>query len=653
MRKIVFGIIAFVISQSIALQVSGQSNGGDAVLFTVGGKPVTKSEFLYVYQKNNPNKKNDFSRESLQEYMDLYVNFKLKVAEAAAEQIDTTRKVREELDKYGEQLIKSNFDKEVLEPEIRTIYDRMSTERLVYHIMAATGLDAAPADTLAAYNTIKQAEARLKKGEAFEKVAADLTSDVNGKTNGGRVGWITGFSIPDMNFENAAYATKVGGTSSIVRSKYGYHIITVKAERPASGELLVEHLLLRIKSKATAADSAMVRAKIDSIAAVITSGGATFEDMVKEYSDDVNTKTRNGQLDWFGVGKMTSQFEDAAFSIKNVGDISAPVLTAYGWHLIKLVDKRPLPSFEEKQADIKSRIERTAQYKDIRNNYVAKVKAENNFMEYTDNKAEVLAMLDSSFLNGNWKPAYSSDMNKPVFTIGKTSYTQKDLAGYLDLKQKTLKDNNIELKFNKLYAIGQENVLIEYQLGKNNEDFRRLMQEYREGIPLFALLEQKVWTAAAKDSTGLETYYEQHKDEYMWDERVDATIYDCADEATAKSVRQMLKKKKSDADILGAFNTDSTFNVFIENNMFLAGQNSNVDQMNKQIGIGNNILSSDGSIMFVKVNAIVPPQPKTLKEARGYVISGYQDELEKEWMQQLKTKYPVVIDQAVFNSLVK
>lgn len=211
MKKWISGIIVLVIFQSIAIVSFSQTNGGDAVLFTVGGTPVTKSEFVYIYTKNNLNKKNDFSQESLEEYLDLYINYKLKVKEADAEQIDTMLSVRTELDKYGDQLIKSNFDKEVLDVEVQKIYKRMETERLVYHIMSAFPANPTPADTLKSYQTIIDAQARLNKGEDFSKVASALTSDVNGRTNGGRVGWITGFSIPDMNFEDAAYNTKVGG----------------------------------------------------------------------------------------------------------------------------------------------------------------------------------------------------------------------------------------------------------------------------------------------------------------------------------------------------------------------------------------------------------------------------------------------------------
>ncbi len=653
MKNRILGIIALVIFQSFAVTSFGQTNGGDEVLFTVGGTPVTKSEFVYIYTKNNLNKKNDFSKESLQEYLELYINYKLKVKEAEAEQIDTILSVRTELEKYGDQLIKSNFEKVALEPEIQKIYKRMQTERLVFHIMSSFPANPTPEDTLKAYQTIMQAQDRLSKGEPFAQVASELTSDPNGRANGGRVGWINGFSIPDKNFEDAAYTTKIGEVSPVIRSKYGYHILRIDAERPASGEVKVEHLLLRLKENSTAKDSALVKSQIDHIAADLKAGTVTFEDMVKQYSEDINTKSRNGELDWFGVGKMTAPFEEAAFNIKNIGEISDPVRTAFGWHLIKLIDRRSLPPYEEMKGEIKSRIERTAQYTDIRNAYVREVKQDKSYIVYPENKAAVLQMLDSTFLAGNWKPVNIAMLNKPVFSVGSIVYTQGQLASYLEIKQKTLREEDIKNKFEKLYNNAEENVLIEYQLGKNDPDFQRLMQEYRAGIPLFELTNQKVWVAASKDSAGLEAYYEKHKGEYMWDERVEATIYECYNDSTATVVRQMLEKKKTDDEISAALNTDSSVAVIIENDLFLPGQNSNVDQLNKKPGLGENILNSDGSITIVKLIKIVPPMQKTLKEARGYVISGYQDELEKKWLAELREKYPVKVNQQVFNSLIK
>ncbi|MFN0275615.1 MAG: peptidylprolyl isomerase [Chitinophagales bacterium] len=650
-------ILCFTFILSVYAQTGfTQANGNDPVLFTVSGQPITKSEFLYVYQKNNPNKKNDFSKESLQEYLDLYINFKLKVSEARALQIDTAAKVRDELEKYGDQLIKSNFDKEVMDAAVQKHYNRMKTERQVSHLMITVAPDAKPEDTLAAYQKIMTAKERIMKGEDFAKVTAEVSSDQNAKETGGMLGWMTAYSIPEMNFENAAYNTKVGGVSEIVKTKYGYHLIKVHQEKPASGQVKVAHILIKPKTiggNPANMDFDAAKVKVDSIYNLVKSGQMTFAEAVKKYSDDTNTKVKDGELEAFGVGKMVPAFEAAAFGLKNVGDISEPAKTKFGYHIIKLLEKKPIATLEEAKSDIRSKIERSEEYNQLRNDFVAKAKAKYNFKEYPENKAAFIASLDSTFINNSWKLNKASGMNLPLFTLGDGTFTQQHMANYIDLNQKANRDKDATAKFDKLYKTASEQFIIEYDLTTRNEDFRRLMQEYRDGIPLFALLEQKVWTAAAKDTAGLEKYYEMHKNEYMWDERVDATVYRCPDESTAKEVRKLAAKNIADSIVVTKFVIDSVEMVSAESAYYITGQNSNVDAMNKKTGIGENILGSDGSITFVKVNGVVPPQPKTLKEARGYVISNYQDYLEKQWIEELRNKYPVKVNSDVFNSMIK
>lgn len=653
MKVLVKKLSYILIFLSFITPVFAQTAAKDPVLFTVVGQPVTKSEFLYVYQKNNPNKKNDFSKASLQEYLDLYINFKLKVTEARAEQVDTSAKVRDELEKYGDQLIKSNFDKEVMDAAVQKHYDRMKTERQVSHIMITVAQDAKPEDTAAAYAKITAARDRIQKGEDFKKVAMEVSSDQNAKETGGLLGWMTAYSIPDMSFENAAYNTKVGSVSNVVRSKYGYHIIKVEAERPASGQVKVAHLLIKPRSTNNNPDFTAAGAKADSIYNLIKSGQMTFEDAVKKFSDDNQSKAKNGEMEPFGVGKMVAPFETASFGLKNPGDISAPVKTQFGYHIIKLLEKKPVANFEDSKADIRSKIERSEEYNMLRTDFVAKAKAKYNFKEYPENKTGMISKLDSSFLNNTWRMSKAAGMDKPLFTIGDKNFTQKDMAGYIDLNQKAYRDKDFTVKFNKLYNQAAEQFIIEYDLSKRSEDFSRLMQEYRDGIPLFALLEQKVWTAAAKDSVGLEAYFNQHKNEYMWEERADAVIYKAPDEETAKEVRKLAQKNTADSIIISKFIVDSTETVSVESGLYVQGQNSNVDKLNKTPGMGENILGSDGSITFVKINKMVPAQPKTLKEARGYVISSYQDYLEQKWIEELKAKYPVKVNEDVFNSMVK
>ncbi|HRF76067.1 MAG TPA: peptidylprolyl isomerase [Chitinophagales bacterium] len=653
MKMNIFKTLMLLAGLLLITSVNAQSTGGNEVLFTVAGQPVTKEEFLYVYKKNNPDKQNDYSKESLDEYLDLYINFKLKVAEARAERIDTTEKVREELQKYGDQLIKSNFDKEVLEAAALKMYNRQQSERLVYHIMIAIDAAAPGADTTGAINKLKAAAERLKKGEDFGKVAAEVSTDKTNATDPGLIGWITAGQIPDANFENAAFETPVGTTSNIVKSKFGYHIIKVAKERPSQGTVTVAHILIKTGKEAKPEDIAKAKVKIDSIYNLVKSNPATFEELAGRYSEDKVSAANGGKLEPFGTGKMVLPFQEAAFALKNPGDIAAPVQTTFGYHIIKLIEKKPNGTFAEVKDELKGKIERSPEYKTLRSDFVEKVKTKYPFTENSEAKKEMLAKLDSSFVKNTWLMSQAANMNKTMFSIGNRNFTQSDMASYLEINQRVSRDKNIEEKYNKLYTQALEQTLIEYDLSERNIDFKRLLQEYRDGLPLFAMLERKIWSKGSTDTIGLKNYYEAHKNEYMWEERIDATIYTCADVKTAKAVRKLAGKNQSDKAIMDKFNVDSTELVSIKSALFLPGQDSNVDLLNKTVGIGSDILNANGSITFVKINKIVAPAPKTLDEARGYVISAYQDQLEKQWIEELHKKYPVSVNEKVFNSMVR
>ena len=642
---LLIGIVSFT---SMHAQ-NGSVKNGDETLFTVNGQPVTKEEFLYVYKKNNPGKETDFSKESLQEYLDLYINFKLKVAEARTLKIDTTEKVREELQKYGDQLIKSNFDKEVLDPAAKKLFDRLQKERLVYHVMIKAD---AIKDSAAAMQKLNTARDRVLKGEDFGKVASEVSSDTSNKKDPGLVGWITANQIPDADFENMVYNTPVGNVSQVFKTKFGYHFIKITQERAAQGTVTVEHILIKTPKNATAADIAKAQVKADSIYQLVKKG-ADFEDLAAQYSDDKGSANNGGKLEPFTTGKMVMPFQEAAFALKNPGDYSAPVQTAYGWHIIRLLEKKPIGTYDEMKDELKGKVERSPEYKTLRNDFVNRVKNTYRFTENADARNEFYATLDSSFIKNNWTMSRAAGLNKVVFSIDKVNFTQNDLASYIELNQRSSRDKDMKQKFEKIYMQALEQTLIEYDLAARNIDFRRLMQEYRDGIPLFALLEQKVWSMAAKDTVGLEKYYDAHKTEYMWDERVDASVYTVSDPAILKEVKKLAEKNTADKDILSKYNNDSVSVVTITSNLFLMGQNSNVDKLNKKVGMGEDILNADGSVTFVKINKVVPPAPKTLKEARGYVISNYQDYLEKQWILELHKKYPVSVNDAVFNSMIR
>ncbi|MEZ5012959.1 MAG: peptidylprolyl isomerase [Chitinophagales bacterium] len=653
MKMKMFACLLMIAGSMAFLPASAQSKmDGNEVLFTVNGQPVTKEEFLYVYKKNNPDKQGDFSEASLQDYLDLYINFKLKVMEARAEKIDTTEKVREELQKYGDQLIKSNFDKEVLEAAALKTYNQMKTERLVYHVMIMTDKNTTDADTTAIIAKLNAARARVVKGEDFGKVAREVSTDNSYPNDPGLVGWITTMQINDENFEHMAFSTAVGGISPVFKTRFGYHFVMVKAERPASGTVTVEHILVKTPKDAKPEQIAAAKMKADSLMGLLKNG-AVFEDLAKTNSDDKMSAVNGGRLEPFGVGKMVYNFQEAAFALKNPGDITGPVQTSYGFHIIKLMERKPFGTYDEMKDEIKGKIERSGEYAKLRSDFVANVKTKYPFTENMDAKKAVYAMLDSSFLTGEWKMPNMESMQKTVFSIGDRKFTEEDLASYMELNQRANRDHTIDEKFGKLYDQAMEQTLIEYDLAARNIDFKRLLQEYRDGLPLFAMLEKKIWSKGSTDSTGLANFYEAHKADYMWPERVEATIYKVPDATTDKAVRKMAKKNVSDKDIMAKYNTDSTTVVTVKTGLYLPGQDSNVDNMNKTIGTGGDILNADGTITFVRINKVVPPTNKTLDEARGYVISAYQDYLEKQWIAELHAKYPVKVNEDVFKSMVR
>jgi peptidyl-prolyl cis-trans isomerase SurA len=653
MKMNVFKTLMMLAGMLMITSLDAQTAGGNEVLFTVDGQPVTKEEFLYVYKKNNPDKANDYSKESLDEYLDLYINFKLKVAEARAERIDTTEKVREELQKYGDQLIKSNFDKEVLEAAALKMYNRQQTERYTYHIMIAIDANAPGADTAAAIKKLTEARERLLKGEDFGKVSKEISSDKSNTNDPGLIGWVVAGQVNDMPLENVIFNSKVGELSNIVKSRYGYHIVKVAKERPASGMVTVGHILIKTPKEAKPEDIAKAKAKADSLYNVIKTKGGNFEELAGKYSEDRVSAANGGKLEAFTTGKMVLPFQEAAFALKNPGDISAPVQTSFGFHIIKMIERKPNGTYAEVKEELKGKIERSPEYKTLRAEFVEKVKTKYPFTENLDASKEMLAILDSSFVKNSWTMNKAAGMNKVMFTIGPRSFTQADMASYLEINQRITRDKNIAEKYNKLYTQALEQTLIEYDLSERNIDFKRLLQEYRDGLPLFAMLERKIWSKGSTDSVGLKNYYEAHKTEYMWEERVEATTYTCADAKTAKAVRKMAGKNTSDKAIMDKFNVDSTQLVTVKTALYLPGQDSNVDQLNKTTGIGADILNADGTITFVKLNKVVAPAPKSLDEARGYVISAYQDQLEKQWIEELHKKYPIVVNEKVFNSMIR
>ncbi len=683
--------------------ITGFAFAQDPVVMTINDKPVTKSEFEAVFNKNNTKEKTD--AKSVKEYADLYALFKMKVLEAESMGLDTLVSFKNELNGYRKQLAAPYLtDKNTNESLLNEVYERLKTEIKVSHILVRCNETELPKDTLECWtraNLIRnaamgkmptsaqiaeydkllknstEAGIRLKRkdsaiykaklnaiknlaanaGKATDKFAAlaPFTSDdPSVADNKGDLGYYTALDLV-YQFENAMYASKVGEVSPIVRTKFGYHVLKVYEKRPTRGEILVSHVMIKIPKTPTEGEKANASTKAQELYQKIKAG-EKFEDVARQFSDDKQTSEQGGQMQPFKSGRFPKAFEDVAFALKKNGDVSLPVETQYGWHIIKRIDKKDVPPFSEIKNELKAKVNRDARSQMGRKALIARVKKDNGFKENTKARDEFKTIVDSTYLKGTWSAKRAEVLgNKEIFSIGNISYKQNDFAKYIE-SQMTLRTQEDGWEVAKpMYYTWVEDMIVAFedsQLEKNYVEFRNLVREYREGILLFDLTDQKVWSKAVKDTSGLKKYYEEHKSAYQWEERADVTNYKCVNSVIAKDVRKMLEQKKSDKEILEVANKTSQLNLSIENIFYLKNEKPIINS-NWKAGILPTDFEdvNEKKVVVIVVNKILPVSPKTLPECRGMVTADYQNHLENEWLNYLKNKYKVKMNEDVLKTI--
>lgn len=651
MTKSVLKSAIFAVGFWSAGSIFAQS--GDATLMTIGGTKVSVSEFENVYHKNN-NKDLPGDTKTLNDYVDLFVNFKLKVKEAEEMGLDTARSFKDELGGYRKQLAQPYLtDKDVNEKLLHETYDRLQEDIHAAHILVKVSENALPKDTLEAYNKIMKIRSRILKGEDFMKVAAEkgVSDDPSAKENGGDLGYFTALQMV-YPFETMAYNTKVGEVSMPVRSRFGYHIIKVLDRRKARGEVLVAHIMVKTTPNMSKDDSLNAYTKINELYGKLKAG-AKFDELAQQYSDDKGSAKKGGELPWFGTGKMPLDFEKASFAIANVGDFSAPIRTKYGWHIIKLLDKRGLASFDDMRNELKTKVGKDSRSQVGRESLIAKVKSECKFKENLKARDEFYKVVDTTVLDGRWEFSRAAALKKPMFNLNDKVYDQQAFADFIAAHQSKRPKTDLKMVVNQLYNQFVDESVVAYEesrLDQKYPEFKALMQEYRDGILLFELTDEKVWSKAVKDTVGAKAFYEKNKSNYMWDERSDAAVYTCADANVAKQVRGLMKKKKSDKEMMDIVNKSSQLNLSVENCVFNKGENEYVDK-NWNPGTSADIKTPENKVVIVVTNKLLKPEPKAFNDAKGMVTADYQTYLEKEWIAELKAKYPVSIDQAVLSTV--
>jgi len=640
-------------------------------LFTYGKNSVTKDDFLRVYKKNgtvslnNPNsvatKSVNLSDTSLRNYLELYSLFKMKVAEAYKQHIDTIQKIQIDLGSYRKQLSKNYLtDEQINNKMIREAYDRMKEEVRVAHIL----VNCPPTtDTQAAYSKIENIYNQITTNKAtFEDMAKSMSDDIGSKDKGGDIGYITGLQTV-YGFESAAYSIPVGKVSKIFKTQFGYHIVKVLDRRPTRGQIKVAQILISSPKSRGEEGMAKAKAKADSIIAAYKAG-QPFHELVRACSDDKFTVNDSGNMKPFGAGKYSAEFENAAFALNKPGDISQPVKTDFGYHILKLVAKYPLNSYDSLYKTLKFKVDNDSRAQLAKEIYFDKVKEKNGFKENTENVNAIINSIianvpDTGKMKGTLTLSDYNKMNKPAFTLAKKNYLQNDFVKFLENlthgKINGPKNAMIRDAYNS-YVTSVVTDFLEHKLEDDNIDFKHLMDEYRDGIMLFELMDRNVWSRASKDTVGLKEYYESHKSKYTWEPGFDGGVYVVKDKNAKDTVLMMLKDARvPDELIVKALNNQTNPDrVSVQRGRYEFNRFREVTPAELATNSIKIVDMPNGSSKIIFARKVFNTVTnKTLDEARGYVVADYQEFLEKRWNEKMKAEYPVKVNEKVFKTMVQ
>ena len=619
----------------------------DKVLFSVDNQDVNSGEFLYLYRKNNQGKTDTATEKNIRQYLDLVIAFKLKVAEAHLRGIDTTQAFVKEFTTYRDELKKPFLaSDDDLDRLVKEAYGRLQEEVKAAHILVNVSPTAEPKDTLAAWQKIVSIRERAMKGENFGDLAKQLSDDPTAKENEGMLGYFTAMKMV-YQFEDAAFKTKTGETSQPVRTRFGYHIVKVYDRRPASGEVEVSHILLGGTDDKTKNKAFEIYDQLK--------GGRSWDELCREFSVDTNTKDRGGKLPAFGVGDLPTvpEFEATAFALQNPGDVSDPFKSKVGWHIIRLEKKNAVPPFAEAEPLLKRKIARDERLQITKAAQFNKRITQVGLVTNGASMQKMQALADTSLQKGNWntKPL-EAIANETIFTIGGKNVPVKDFVKYVKARQRPSALSPAEYlkqlydEFVAIYVGDAEDV----KLQRENADYRNLVREYREGIMFFSIMEKEVWNKGSADTLGQRAFYEAHKDKYQAGDRVYARIYSTTDKGFLAQVRETASKGDTlTASDMKRLKSVTGFRAFGK------GENKIVDMVTWTIGLHE--AEADGMYYLVEIERLIPPGLKSFQEARASVISEYQDEIEKKWLQSLRAKHKVKVNKknvkAVIQQLAK
>ncbi len=623
------------------------------ILMTIDGKPVYAKEFKRVYNKNL-DLVQDESQKDIDGYLQLFIDYKLKIAEAQAQDLDKENSYKNELSKYRDQLSRNYlFEDKVTEELAKEAYERGKEDVNASHILIRVDYESVPQDTLAAYNKIKSIRERALKGEDFAQLAKTYSEEPGAKESGGNLGYFSVFSMV-YPFENAAYNTMVGEISKIVRTSFGYHILKVNDRRSKLPKIAVSHIMISDKKGARTFEP---EDRINELYTMLKQG-ESFESLAKQFSDDKNSAVKGGKLNPFTKGDLrATEFEDTAYDLKNIGDISKPVKTDFGWHIIRLDEKMPVETFEKQKESLEKRVTEGDRSKIVTNAINNKIKEKYGFKKGESFLPYFDTYVTDDVLKRKWiMNPIPNDKEKTLFTIGDKMFGYTDFAKFVAGRQKTTRPyKQKEALLVDLYDEFETESLKDYfkeHLEDENEDYAAILSEYRDGLLIFDVMNKNIWQKAKNDSVGIQEYYNKTKQDYQWKQRVDAEIYSATSEMLAQQIQKMLGEGKTAEEIKATINTEEKVNVLITPGLFEVGQNELPVGLEIKEGVSK-VYPNNDSFVVVNVKSIKAPSEKSLEDIKGKVLSNYQNDIEARWILDLRSKYKVEVDKKTLKQLKK
>lgn len=618
----------------------------DAVLLKVDGEPIMESEFLRVYNKNLDLVK-DESQKDIDGYLKLFTEYQLKLKEAKRLKLHEDQNYQREFSRYKKQLIKNYIsENEVTDALVKEAYERSNIDINAAHILVR--LDGTAKDTLKAYNEVLALRERALK-EGFDKVKAEMH---NGSTIFIEdLGYFSAFKMV-YDFESAAYNTPEGEISMPFRTQFGYHVVKVIDRRQSRGTVTAAHIMVNLTSKDSLRDPEQ---RINEIYKKMKQG-ESFESLAKQFSEDKSSAKTGGKLTPFKSGQLSStKFEDEAFALSNDGDISEPFKTAYGWHIVKRIELKPIESFENIKASFETKVKRDSRSKLINEAMVAKLKKKYKITYNDEAKTYFASILNKDFYSRSWRLPDDFKADETIFSVNNRAFTYETFGNHLITAQRiyTGKTMSFASIIDKEFESFFETSIFQYRednLEVENQEFANILKEYRDGLLLFDLMEKEVWNKASKDTVGLDNFYNKNKSKYQWGDRVDVVIASTVDQSNLKKIIKMMKKDKSEEDIKNELNTSDKQNVIFTKGIYKS--NDPILPLNFVLKKGvSKAYEHNESFHVIDVKAILPAGQKTLEEAKGNVINDYQSEIETNWINDLHNRFKIEINEEALNSI--